>query len=33
VTFDLFRAPDASPAINAVGGTSRRRIPVAHDAH
>jgi hypothetical protein len=33
VTFDLFRAPDASPAINAVGGTSRRRIPVAQDAH
>jgi hypothetical protein len=33
VTFDLLRAPEESPAINAVRDTSRRRIPVTQDAH
>jgi hypothetical protein len=33
VTFDLFRAPHASPAISALCDTSRQRIPVAQDAH
>ena len=33
VTCDLFRAPDGVPAISVERDASRRRIPVAQDAH